>query len=125
MDQNEVYRRYQDATKRYCEELAAIQRDYIFSLYNFKKGDVVLFKNMYYKKPTLIVLDSIYFENNGNFTQESSYRNPRIKISGHMVDEDGYDMTYFPTSTQTIDVIAYAADVMEVTTIIPRGLRHI
>ena len=64
------------------------------------------------------------FENNGNLTQESSYRNPRIKISGNMVDEDGYDMTYFPTSTQTIDVIAYAADVMEVTTIIPRGLRH-
>ena len=124
MDQNEVYRRYQGATKRYREELAAIQRDYIFSLYNFKKGDVVLFKNMHYKEPTLIVLDSIYFVNNGNFTQESSYRNPRIMISGHMVDEDGYDKTCFPTSTQTIDVMAYAADVMEVTTITPRGLKN-
>lgn len=124
MDSREVYKKYKSAKKRFYDELAAIQKEYISSHYTFKEGDIVKFKNMFYKNPTLIVLDAIYFNNQGNYADENSYRNPVIRISGHMVDEEGYDKTYFPDSTQTIGVMASADDVIEVISMRPKGLRQ-
>lgn len=134
MESSEVYKRYLDAKKRFDEdlwaskktfhkELSEIQQSYISSLYTFKEGDVVIIKNRYYDKPTLIVIEAVFFENNGNYEAEESYRHPIILVSGHMVDEDGYDKTYFPNSTQTIGVTCHAKDVTEITFIRHKGLR--
>ena len=134
MESSEVHKRFLDAKKRFDQDLSAlkkafhkeleeIQLSYISSLYTFERGDVVIIKNHYYDKPTLIVIEGVYFENNGNYEAEESYRYPIILVSGHMVDEDGYDKTYFPNSTQTIGVRCYAKDVIEKTHIRPKGLR--
>ena len=125
METSEVYKRYKSAKNRFFEELSKIQKEYISSRYQFKEGDIVRFKNIHYKEPTLIVIDSMYFNNSGNFANEESYQYPYVQISGHLVDEQGYDKTYFPNSlnSQPIGVLCSANDVIETTNIRPRGLR--
>lgn len=124
MEAYELYNKYKRAKERFQEEKAAIAKEYISSHYSFKEGDIVKIQNIFYKEPTLIVLDSVYIGYNPEYsTEENAYRNPKVSISGHMVDEEGYDITYFPNSTQTIGVGAKADDVIEVTNIRPKGLR--
>lgn len=124
MNSSDVYDKYKSAKRRFYEELGAIQKAYISSHYAFKEGDVVVFKNIYYRAPTLIAIDSVFFNNQGNLADENSYRNPRVVVSGHIVDDEGYDKTIFPDSTQTIGVMASANDIIEVTNLRPKGLRR-
>lgn len=124
MDATEVYRRFKNAQKRFYQELSTIQREFISSNFKFKEGDVVWFKNYHYKAPTLIVIDSIYFHNTGDYAEERFYQRPVIKISGHMVDEEGYDITYFKDSDQAVSVDLNPEEITQITTIKPKGLKR-
>ena len=125
MEASEVYKRYKSAKNCFFEELSNIQKEYISSRYQFKEGDIVRFKNIHYKEPTLIVIEKMYFVNSGNFANEESFKYPNIQVSGHMVDEQGYDKTYFPNSlnSQPIGVLCSANDVIEINNIRPKALR--
>jgi hypothetical protein len=82
MESSEVYKRYLDAKKRFDEnlwttkktfhkELSEIQQSYISSLYTFKEGDIVIIKNRYYDKPTLIVIEAVFLKIMGIMKQKN------------------------------------------------------
>ena len=100
MDSLQVHKKFLSAKKRFTEELAAIQKEYIESHYNFKEGDIVRFKNGYCKNPTLVAIDSLYFNDAKYVGDERAYKNPIVAFAGHVVDEEGYNVSFFRGSNQ-------------------------
>ena len=128
MDSSEVCRRFNLEKTKFMDEIASIQDSYISSNFSFKKGDVVsVIKNRRFNRnapPILVLINSIYFDNDGNLFDERIYRNPGIIISGHRVDNDGYDLTYFKDSDQRISDMFIPDDIVEITSIIPRRIKR-
>ncbi len=124
MDSSEVYKKYLIANRRFCDEKVAIQKEYIASHYNFTVGDVVIFKNIFHKTPTTVVIDSLYFEVRDDYPEEHYYKKPHVYFRGRRVDEEGYDIPLFIGSKDSLEVIADADDVIEITNIIPKGTRR-
>ena len=117
MELSEVARRYESAKKRFLREIENIEEEYVLSKYKFKKGDIVRFKNLFYK-PTLVVVDSICLLTNQKFLEYRSIMGSCVSINGHIVDEGGYNIPYFVGGNQCISVKFEAKDVFEVTNII-------
>ncbi len=121
MDISEVCRKYKLAKARYDKELKAIEEEYAASKYNFKKGDVVIFKNIMYKEPTLCVVDHMHY-----LSPETIYKCrygnlcDNIKVSGYQVDSEGYYIPFFKGGNQAISVGFRAYDVIKVTDICPK-----
>lgn len=128
MNANEVYKRFNNAKKRFMDEIASIQASYISSNFSFKKGDIVsVIKNRSYNRnatPILVLIDSIYFNNDGNLFDERFYRNPNVLISGHRVDSEGYDLTYFKDSDQRIGERFSPDDIVNITSIRSKGIKR-
>lgn len=114
MELSEVSRKYQIAKTRFLHEIREIEEEYILSKYNFKKGDIVRFKNAFYKS-TLIVVDEISFLQDKELLEPRWIMEKSVKIQGHIVDEDGFSVPYFVGGSQPIGVALEAKDVYEVT----------
>lgn len=118
----EFCKRYKRAKDQYDEEIRKIQEEYAAGIYGFRKGDVVIFKNLFYKEPTRCVIEAMHY-----LDPETIYKNrygnisTNIKVTGHRVDNEGYDISYFVGSEQTIGVGFYSDDVIEVTSIQAKG----
>ena len=112
MDSSEVYKKYIIARRLFYKELRAIQKEYIASHFNFKEGDVILFKRFLSKKPSLAVIDSIHFNICPDYPEEDCYKNPLVRIWGHYVDEDGYNILS-SSSNEPIEVIVNVDEVIE------------
>ena len=118
----EACKRYLKAKAQYEEEIKKIQEEYASGVYSFRKGDVVIFKNFFYKEPTRCVIDTMHYLDPetmckyryGNFSNN-------IKVSGHLVDVDGYDTPFFKGGDQAVGVGFYSDDVIEVTSIQAKG----
>ena len=121
MGSTEVYSKYQRALNRFKNELRSIQKEYISSHYSFKLGDIVVFRNLFHKTPTFACIDNMCLK--GIFTDEKTYKNPRVEVHGFRVDEDGY-LVPFRKGTSEPDTCGFSADdVIEVTNIQYKGLR--
>lgn len=120
MEISEVNKRYKIAKAKFLNEIRNINNQYVFSNFKFKEGDVVRFKNKY-NKPTLVVVDKIYFIgcfDLGRHRVECVTKNTIISIEGHVVDENGYDI-YIYRDLRTC--MFEPNDVFEVTNIKPKG----
>lgn len=111
-----------DAIKmRYKSQLHTIEQTYISNVYSLKEGDVIRFTNRYIKEPTLIVIDRLYFGFHGS--EEETYEKPFVCISGHQVDEDGYDYKYPLTTTHLFEyLVELKYSKIEKTDIISKGI---
>ncbi len=74
--------------------------------------------------PILVLIESNFFNNKGNLFEEWIYKNPVIMISGHRVDNEGYDLTYFRDSDQRIDELFRPEDVVSITSIRPKKIKR-
>lgn len=128
MDSSEVYKRFKIAKQKFMDEIASIQASYVSSNFSFKEGDVVsVIKNRNYNRnatPILVLIESIFFNNKGNLFEEWIYTNPSIMISGHRVDNEGYDLTFFKDSDQRIGELFRPEDVVSITTIRPKKIKR-
>lgn len=128
MDSSEVYKRFKIAKQKFIDEIASIQASYISSNFSFKEGDVIsVKKNRNYNRnvtPILVLIESNFFNNKGNLFEEWIYKNPVIMISGHRVDNEGYDLTYFRDSDQRIDELFRPEDVVSITSIRPKKIKR-
>lgn len=120
IDSNEVYRKYRSARIRFANELRAIEKEYISAHYSFKEGDIVRFRNIDYKTPTLVYIERIFFAGKDEY---SKYKTPRVEVSGIEVDEEGYLIPFIKGTSKPIKDGFYADDVIEVTNIQYKGLR--
>ena len=119
---NELFAKYQSARNRfnsarksYNKELRDIQKEYITSVYSFWEGDIVLFRNGWYKTPTLAYIEHLYFIGDN---EVSKYKEPRVEVIGFGVDEEGYLVSGMLSSYKFS-----AKDVIEKTTIKYKGER--
>ena len=121
MDISEVCRRYKLAKERYDKEMRAIEEEYAASKYSFKKGDVVIFKNVMYKEPTICVVDNMHYlspETICKYRYDNICDN--IEVSGYQVDSEGYYVPFFKGGGQAVSVGFRVNDVIEVTNIQPK-----
>ena len=121
MEISEVNKRYKIAKAKFLNEIRNINNQYVLSNFKFKEGDVVRFKNKYYK-PTLAVVDKIYFIGRfdlGGHRVECVTKNTIISIDGHVVDENGYDIYIY---RDLLTCMFEPNDVFEVTNIKPKGM---
>ena len=110
--------RFNAAKARHQTHLASIEKEYISANYPFKEGDVV---RIFVGEPILIVIDRMYFTYRGS--EEATYNIPIVRVDGHAIDEEGYDLFYFPDSDQKVSYIKDADDIKERVDIIPKGRR--
>ena len=120
MDSNECYRRYKSARIRFNNELEAIRKEYISSNYSFKEGDIVRFKNYFYKTHTLVCIERLYFTAK---LEDDRYKYPHVGVDGFVVDEEGYLVPIIKGGSQPCSCLFEADDIIEVTTIKYKGLR--
>lgn len=106
MNKDNVFGLYEAAKRRFHNELSKIQEEYISSNFTFKVGDIVKYKDLF--KSGYMLIDAIFFDNKGDYSDKNSYKNPRVVLSGRAVDETGKLKTYFSDSDQHIGVIVYA-----------------
>ena len=126
MDSYEVYQRYLNAKKRFNEELNAIQKAYISSNYKFKEGDIVKIKGERLESFTdYLYVEKIFFYEHRDYPTDENYKEPIVKISGTLVDEDGYEVPFCPPiSYSPIERDYSVCDVeIEVTNIRYKGFR--
>ena len=72
-------------------------------------------------EPILIVIDRMYFTYRGS--EEATYNIPIVRVDGHAIYEEGYDLFYFPDSDQKVSYIKDADEIKEIVDIIPNGRR--